>query len=277
MFFIGATVGFTNVITFPPVSTTPVRNRNGVRHRGEIICLHFIGLFLQTTTWHNPWFALFHPRERKNLYFPHPPRYRAPMSKTIGVVLAGGRSSRMQGNDKAFIVLAGRTLLARAIAALTPQVDALAINSNATGEHLDAFGLPLIPDLITGHQGPLAGMHAGLSAYPDDYVLTVAVDLPLLPHDLARHLKAGLQHRRCAYAACGTQHALALLWAPGMAREVEAFLQRGGRSLKEWLRDNGAAVDFASSHGSDLLLNINTPEDLRTAEQRLAAQAQQQQ
>ncbi len=194
------------------------------------------------------------------------------MPRTIGLVLAGGHSSRMHGNDKAFIVLAGQTLLTRVIARLAPQVDAMAINSNAAAENFSAFGLPVIPDIIPGYQGPLAGMHAGLLAYPSDYVLTVAVDLPFLPHDLARRLKAGMQNQRCAYAARGQQHALALLWAPGMAQEVEIFLQRGGRSLKDWLSHNGVAVDFAAGSGNDILLNINSPEDLQAAEQQLTAQ-----
>ncbi len=199
------------------------------------------------------------------------------MPKTIGLVLAGGRSSRMRGNDKAFIVLAGQTLLTHVLARLAPQVDAMAINSNTAAESFSDFGLPVIPDFIPGYQGPLAGIHAGLSAYPNDYVLTVAVDLPFLPHDLARRLRAGMQNQCCVYAASGGQHALALLWSPGIAQEVETFLQGGGRSLKDWLSMHGAAVDFAASSGNDILLNINSPEDLQAAEQRLAAQSQQQQ
>ena len=183
----------------------------------------------------------------------------------------------MQGKDKAFIVLAGQTLLTRMVARLAPQVDALAINSNAASDNFSDFGLPVIPDLISGYQGPLAGMHAGLSAYPNDYVLTVAVDLPFLPHDLARRLRAGIQNQCCVHAASGGQHALALLWAPGMAQEVETFLQGGGRSLKDWLSNHGAAVEFAGSSDNDILLNINSPEDLQAAEQRLTAQQQQQQ
>ena len=124
------------------------------------------------------------------------------MPKMIGLVLAGGRSTRMLGQDKAFILLAGQTLLARAIARLTPQVDALAINSNSPRENLNAYGVPVIPDLMPGYQGPLAGIQAGLSAYPNDYVLTVAVDLPFLPQDLAQRLVCIPTRRRCA-RSCG--------------------------------------------------------------------------
>lgn len=199
------------------------------------------------------------------------------MPKTIGLVLAGGRSSRMQGNDKAFVTLAGQTLLARLITRLTPQVDDMAINSNGDAPRFSPFGLPVIPDRMPGYPGPLAGIQAGLAAYPQDYVLTVAVDLPFLPLDLAPRLKAALHDRGCAYASSGQQHALALLWAPGMAQEVESYLQSGGRRLKDWLGGHGVAVVFASTGDSDILLNINTPQDLRTAEQRLSSLQQQQQ
>ena len=199
------------------------------------------------------------------------------MPKIIGLVLAGGRSSRMGGDDKAFIVLAGQTLLTRVIARLAPQVDAMAINSHAVAENFAAYGLPVIPDLISGQQGPLAGIHAGLSAYPDDYVLSVAVDLPFLPLNLAQRLKAGMPPQHCAYAAIGGQHALAILWSPGLASEVEIYLQRGRRNLRDWLRHHGTAVDFSIAGGNDILLNINTPEDLLAAERRISAQQQQQQ
>lgn len=212
-----------------------------------------------------------------SLSLPQDSRYRTRMPKTIGLVLAGGRSARMRGDDKAFIILAGQTLLARVIARLAPQVDAVAINSNAAAENFSAYGLPVIPDLMTGHLGPLAGIHAGLSAYPNDRVLSVAVDLPFLPLDLARRLKAGMSAQHCAYAASGGQHALAILWVPGMAQDVETYLQRGGRSLRDWLGHNGAAVDFTAGNGHDILLNINTPEDLHAAELRITAQQQQQQ
>ena len=200
-------------------------------------------------------------------------RYRVPMSNTIGLILAGGRSSRMQGEDKAFITLAGKSLLVRAIQRLAPQVHGLAISSNRSPESYSATGLPVIPDRLTGFQGPLAGIHAGLCAYPQDYLISIAVDLPFLPKDLVARLHAGMQNFPCAYAICGTQHALALLWAPGTAQNLEKFMQQGERSLRAWLVGNAGAVFFQPNNDSDILLNINTPEDLREAQQRLTLAA----
>lgn len=189
--------------------------------------------------------------------------------RTVGLILAGGRSTRMHGRDKALLALAGEPLLAHVIARLAPQVDMLAINSNAPAGRFRAFGLPVIADCIGGFQGPLAGIHAGLATWPRDRLLAVAVDLPFLPHNLAAELRPALAHAPCAYAARGNRHALALLLAPGLAAVVADFLARGGRSLKEWLAAQARPVEFPATADADILFNINTPGDIAVAERRL--------
>jgi len=189
------------------------------------------------------------------------------LPRTIGLILAGGRSRRMQGRDKALLAVHGETLLAHAIRRLRPQVDALALNSNAAPDSLAAYGLPVIPDLLPGFLGPLAGIHAGLMQYPEDYLVTVAVDLPFLPPDLVTRLRSGLESKSCAYASVAERHALALLWRPGTAASVEDYLQRGERSLKDYLAVHGQPVRFDRPQDRGLFCNINTPEDLARAEQ----------
>ena len=189
------------------------------------------------------------------------------LPRTIGLILAGGRSRRMQGRDKALLAVHGETLLAHAIRRLRPQVDALALNSNAAPDSLAEYGLPVIPDLLPGFLGPLAGIHAGLMQYPEDYLVTVAVDLPFLPPDLVTRLRSGLESKSCAYASDAERHALALLWRPGTAALVEDYLQRGERSLKDFLAVHGQPVRFDRPQDRGLFCNINTPEDLARAEQ----------
>jgi molybdenum cofactor guanylyltransferase len=186
---------------------------------------------------------------------------------SIALVLAGGRSSRMQGQDKALLQLRGEPLLAQVIRRLRPQVDALALNSNAPAENFAAYGLPVIADRLPGYLGPLAGIHAGLAQYPQAHVLTVAVDLPLLPPDLVTRLRAAASTKSCSYASDGERHALALWWRPGMAASVEEYLQRGGRSLKDYLAVHGQPVRFDQPRDRGLFFNINTPDDLARAEQ----------
>lgn len=185
----------------------------------------------------------------------------------IGLIVAGGRSRRMQGHDKTLVALRGDPLLSHVVRRLRPQVDTLALNSNAPTEHFAIYGLPVIPDRLPGFLGPLAGIHAGLKQYPDDYLISVAVDLPFLPSDLVARLESGLGDRACVYASDGVQHALALLWRPGTAAIVEDFLLRGGRSLKEFLVTHGHAARFDQPTDRGLFCNINTPEDLARAEQ----------
>lgn len=193
--------------------------------------------------------------------------------RTTGLILAGGRSRRMGGRDKAFAPLAGRPLIAHVIERLAPQVDGLAISSNASAECFREFGLPVIADALTGFQGPLAGAHAGLVAYPGDYVVTVAVDLPFLPHTLVARLKENLAPPDCAYAQSGVTHMPAILWPPGLAQELKRFLERGNRSLREWLAGHGRPVVFLPGADDDVGCNINTPEDLARVETLFATRA----
>jgi len=188
------------------------------------------------------------------------------MTRTIGLILAGGRSTRMGGNDKAFIALKDKRLLAHLLDRLKPQVDEVAINSNADAERFHEFGVSVIPDILRDHLGPLAGIHAGLTAYPDDSLLTVAVDLPFIPRDLATRLKAQSDGSHCCYASDGKSHALAILWPPGMATTVEQFLRESKHSIQEWLRVHGTPVVFQPTPEADIQCNVNSPEDLEKAE-----------
>jgi len=173
----------------------------------------------------------------------------------------------MGGRDKAFLALAGRPLIAHAVSRLRPQVDALVINSNGDPARFAEYRLPVIADILSGHQGPLAGIHAGLTYDPQAYLVAVAVDIPFLPADLVARLRANLGTARCAYASNGRHHALALLWAPGALTLLEEYLASGERSIKKFLAEHGAAVLFDRPGDADLFHNLNTPEDLARAEQ----------
>lgn len=181
---------------------------------------------------------------------------------TIGLILAGGRSQRM-GTDKALVTLAGRPLVAHVIERLASQVDELVISSNAP---LADFGVPVLPDVLGGFCGPLAGVHAALARFPDVAVVSVAVDLPLLPRDLVARLKAGWDGTHCRHAVCSGRHALAILWPPGFADTLWNYLVQGRRGVWEWLDRHSEPVSVPPDGDADLRLNINTPADLARAE-----------
>ena len=191
--------------------------------------------------------------------------------RTIGLILAGGRSRRM-GTDKAFVPLAGRPLLSHVIERLAPQVEALAISSNAPAARFAAFGLPVLPDVFGGFRGPLAGIHAGLRAFPDAVVVSVAVDLPRLPRDLVARLRHGWDGAHCRFAASGERggHALAILWPPGLAGPLAQFLKQNRRGVSDWLARHGEPVAIPVRPDADLGLNINTLTDLIRAQALVA-------
>lgn len=193
-------------------------------------------------------------------------RSRPSPTGITGVILAGGRSSRLGGEDKTLRPLAGRPLIEHVIARLRPQVERLALNSNADPALFRDLGLPVIADVLPGFRGPLAGIHAGLSAYPESAVVTVAVDLPFLPHDLVANLTRGWDGRRCRYASCHGQHRLAILWPPGTAGKVGDWLNADQASVHGFLAVHGEPVAFPATDCAALDINLNTPEAFRDAE-----------
>ena len=78
------------------------------------------------------------------------------------VILAGGRSSRMGGGDKCLLPMNGKSLIAHVLAAIAPQTGDILINTNNDPAAYLKFGLPVLPDVISGFQGPLAGLLTGM-------------------------------------------------------------------------------------------------------------------
>ena len=145
----------------------------------------------------------------------------------IGIVLAGGKSSRMGGCDKALLPLGGRPLLAHVIEHLTPQVAEIVLNANDDPGRFAVFGLPLAADRLAGQMGPLAGVHAGFAwakaNRPEHrFVITVAADTPFFPADLVSRLCAAtsMTDPKLVVARSG-------LWPVSLAPRLEDSLRRG--------------------------------------------------
>ena len=195
------------------------------------------------------------------------------------VILAGGRGSRMGGADKAFVILAGRPLIAHVIARLGAQCAPLAINANGDPARFSAFGLPVLPDGVEGQPGPLAGILAALdwaAALGAGAVVTAAVDTPFLPDDLARRLCRAAGPSGAAIAASPDAtgqmrlHPTFGLWPTAAREDLRARLAAGERKLTLWAQALGAGVAEFAASPNDPFFNLNTPEDLAAAD-RIAA------
>lgn len=192
--------------------------------------------------------------------------------KTVGVILAGGRATRMGGGDKGALMLGGSSLLSRCIARLAPQVDAMVLNANGDPARFDGFGLPVVADTVPGFVGPLAGVLAGMDWAADhgaEAVISVAADTPFFPLDLAQRLR---DEGDLVLAATPdpvrrlNRHPTFGLWPVALREDLRAALEGGLRKVVLWTDRHDAGLAMFEATPFDPFFNINTPEDLVRAE-----------
>lgn len=185
-----------------------------------------------------------------------------------GVIIAGGKSSRLGGGPKCLREVGGRSILARIVSRISPQAGIVAVNTGDAAVGEAAAGLPLIPDRKRGIGTPLAGIHAALSWARDigaDRVLTVPSDTPFLPADLVERLAAA--GAPAAIAASGGQpHYLTGLWpVPLLAAIEDAIERRGLFRVRDWADAAGAASVNWPVEPFDPFFNVNTVQSLAEA------------
>ena len=193
-----------------------------------------------------------------------------------GVILAGGLAKRMGGGDKCLLPLGGKTLLQRSIERAQPQVSELILNANGNSLRFARSRLPVIADLFANFPGPLAGIHAALTFMDErnpnnEWLASFACDTPFFPRDMVHQLLAAAGDSRLVVARSnGRVHPIFALWHASMLGKVEQRLQKGDAPrLQEWIEDFAPVyVDFSSA-SYDPFFNINTPQDLYSAEAQL--------
>jgi molybdopterin-guanine dinucleotide biosynthesis protein A len=183
-----------------------------------------------------------------------------------GLVLAGGRGSRMGGVDKGLETLEGQPLVQHALNRLAPQVSRLMINAN---RHLDLysdFGVPVWPDADSDFSGPLAGFLAGLTHCETNWLVTVPCDSPRFPLDLAARL-ASARDGALAVVAVTEQDGLRqrqpvfCLMHRSLLADLSDYLAGGGRKIDRWLDRVGCADVYFEDAGA--FFNANTIAELR--------------
>jgi molybdopterin-guanine dinucleotide biosynthesis protein A len=188
------------------------------------------------------------------------------MDAVSGIVLAGGQGRRMGGVDKGLQLLRGKPMAAWAIERLAPQVDEIVVNANQNLEAYAAFGHRVVPDAIGGFAGPLAGLHAGLTAVSHPFAVTVPCDSPFLPADLVARLRGALGEHDLAVAKTGAQaHPVFSLVRRSVRAHLQDFLSGGGRKIDAWYASL-KVVEVPFDDEADAFRNINTREELRTQE-----------
>ncbi|MEN5082824.1 molybdenum cofactor guanylyltransferase MobA [Bosea sp. TWI1241] len=203
-----------------------------------------------------------------------------PYPATIGVLLAGGLARRMGGGDKALRLIGGQTLLARATARLAPQCAGLIVNADGDPARFAGLGLPVVPDTLPDHPGPLAGVLAALDWVRHhrpghDWVVSVPTDAPFLPRDLVARLHQARIAAGTPLACAGSGgrvHPVVGLWPVALAERLRhALTVEEERRVGRFAALQGVAAAEWASEPLDPFFNLNRPEDLAAAEAALAA------
>jgi molybdopterin-guanine dinucleotide biosynthesis protein A len=200
------------------------------------------------------------------------PILATPTDDITGVILAGGKARRMEGEDKGLIILNNRAMIDYIITALRPQAGNIIINANRNLKQYGTYGLPVVADMLGDYFGPLVGMATGMHATNKPYIVTVPCDSPFIPATLVETLYRTLhgQQADISVAHDGTrmQPVFALLRCK-LLPSLLAYLDAGGRKIDTWYSQHHTALaDFSDS--PDTFLNLNTPADKLALENRIA-------
>jgi molybdopterin-guanine dinucleotide biosynthesis protein A len=202
--------------------------------------------------------------------------------KTFSIILAGGKSSRFNGEDKSWVKWQGQALIQHVINRVKPQVDGIIISANRDLEHYETLGFPVITDRSyqehANHrspqidsQGPLTGIYAGMSYLKTQYdevdnidILTAPCDMPLLPTDLLKLLSQSRptpsQHIYVAKDDIRLQPLVSLIPLT-MLENLRSYLDAGHRKVGRWIESTDPIiVDLSQLAGN--FNNINNQEML---------------
>lgn len=201
------------------------------------------------------------------------------MTKTVGVILAGGQGTRMGGQDKGLLSLGPHTILDEVIGRFAPQVDQLVLNANGDAARFSHLGLPVVADSLGGFLGPLAGVLAGMEwarAQGADWVATAAADTPFFPRDfVSRCQQACLSGAPIALVATADtegvwhRHPTFGLWHVRTLESLHQALVDGLRKIVRWTDAEGGVEVRFDSGAIDPFFNVNTPDDLAEAKRLL--------
>jgi molybdopterin-guanine dinucleotide biosynthesis protein A len=185
-----------------------------------------------------------------------------------GLVLAGGRGSRMGGVDKGLQNHKGVPLALHTLLRLQPQVGEAMINANRNLGAYESMGVPVWPDAQSDFPGPLAGVLVGLERCETPYLVTVPCDTPNFPLDLVERLASALETENAELAMAATRENGEVMAQPvfcllksDLLESLVKYLQSGQRKIDRWTAEHRVAtVVFDDTSAFD---NANTIEELQ--------------
>jgi molybdenum cofactor guanylyltransferase len=195
-----------------------------------------------------------------------------------GLVLAGGRGSRMGGVDKGLQNFNGMPLALHTLMRLQPQVSEMMVNANRNLAAYEAFGAPVWPDVLADYAGPLAGFLTGLERCETPWLATVPCDTPLFPTDLVARLAQAADQGNAEIAMAAAREEdgqlrpqpVFCLIRVELLESLVRFTHGGGRKIDAWTAQHRTAIVPFDVPGDDprAFFNANTLAELHQLEQR---------
>jgi molybdenum cofactor guanylyltransferase len=193
-----------------------------------------------------------------------------------GVILAGGKATRMGGEDKGLIELADYPMVKYVLDALEPQVGRVMINANRNQDIYTHYGYPIINDEFEGFCGPLAGMASSLRIVETQFMVTVPCDSPFIPKNLVQRLYVQLLQNNADISVVHNGERMQPvfnLMKSSLLDSLLTYLEQGERKIDKWFENHQLAItDFSDQ--ADAFINVNTKEDLVSIESRLKENTQ---
>ena len=201
-------------------------------------------------------------------------------SDITGIILAGGRGSRMGGVDKGLQNFNGMPMALHTLLRLQLQAGQVIINANRNLAAYESFGVPVWPDVLADYAGPLAGFLTGLERCETPYLVTVPCDSPRFPLDLVERLAAAMarddaeiamasapEQGRDGQVSVRTQPVFCLMRVELLESLVD-FTHKGGRKIDAWTAQHRTVVVPFDQPGDDPLAfaNANTLAELKQLE-----------
>ncbi|WP_341919781.1 molybdenum cofactor guanylyltransferase MobA [Polaromonas sp. YR568] len=199
-------------------------------------------------------------------------------AEITGIILAGGRGSRMGGADKGLQSFNGVPLALHTLLRLSPQVGEVMVNANRNLAAYESFGVPVWPDAagLGEYSGPLAGFLTGLERCETPYLLTVPCDTPLFSEDLVARLAEAMVREDADIAVVAAPEEDGQLRAQPVfcllhTRLLESlmlFTTSGGRKIDAWTAQHKTVLVPFNQPGDDprAFFNANTLAELHQLE-----------
>ena len=199
------------------------------------------------------------------------------MDKPAGVILAGGRSSRMGVPRKALLELDGQAIIKHVIDKLAAHLDPLLLSCEAETSDFDRYGLAIVPDLLPDYRGPLTGLYSALQYLcnegHDTGLVLCPCDAPFIPDTLVQVLLDADQARHEKVIAISYEGVLQptfSLWQSHHLPAIrQAVVEQGRGGLKHLLMSMPHELVEWPVQEPPPFYNVNTPDELDFAAQWL--------